>query len=464
MILKNVEKTDKNQVKLEIVVDKGEFEAAIEKSYKKNAARFNVQGFRRGRAPRRMIERTYGEGVFYEDAVNIAYPEVYSAAVKEAGIEPVDRAEVELDSIGPDGFTFTAVVTVKPEVKLGQYKNLEAEFVPATVTDEDVDKELENRRKRNGRLETVEREAADGDTVVIDFEGFVDGVAFEGGKAENHSLRLGSGQFIPGFEDQLIGTKAGDEKDVNVTFPEHYQAAELAGKPAVFKVKVHEVKENILPELDDEFAKDVSEFETLAEYREDLKKKMLTVREKSANEEFEERLLDKLLEGVEVDIPNCMVEQQLDRIAEDFEYRLRAQGMTLEAYLQMSGMDMDGFRSTFKDRAERQVKTTLALEAVVKAENFEVSDEEIEAEYAKLAEQYKTPVDQLKKYMSPEAIKEDMQKTKAVELIKEIAVKLDPKPEEAAEEKTEAPAEEKAEPKKRTRKKAAEEKTEADAE
>ena len=292
----------------------------------------------------------------------------------------------------------------------------------------------------------------------------MDGVAFEGGKAENHSLRLGSGQFIPGFEDQLIGTKAGDEKDVNVTFPEHYQAAELAGKPAVFKVKVHEVKENILPELDDEFAKDVSEFETLAEYREDLKKKMLTVREKSANEEFEERLLDKLLEGVEVDIPNCMVEQQLDRIAEDFEYRLRAQGMTLEAYLQMSGMDMDGFRSTFKDRAERQVKTTLALEAVVKAENFEVSDEEIEAEYAKLAEQYKTPVDQLKKYMSPEAIKEDMQKTKAVELIKETAVKLDPKPEEAAEEKTEAPAEEKAEPKKRTRKKAAEEKTEADAE
>lgn len=464
MILKNVEKTDKNQVKLEIAVEKNEFEAAIEKSYKKNASRFNVQGFRRGRAPRRMIERTYGEGVFYEDAVNIAYPEVYTAAVKEAGIEPVDRAEVELTSIDADGFTFTAVVTVKPEVKLGQYQNLEAEFVAPNVTDEDVENELQNRRKRNGRLETVEREAADGDTVVIDFEGFVDDVAFEGGKAENHNLRLGSGQFIPGFEDQLIGVKAGDEKDVNVTFPEQYQAEELAGKPAVFKVKVHEVKENILPELDDEFAKDVSEFETLAEYREDLKQKMQTVREKSANEEFEERLLDKLLEGVEVDIPACMIEQQLDRIAEDFEYRLRSQGMTLEAYLQMSGMDMDGFRSTFRDRAERQVKTTLALEAIVKAENFEITDEAVEAEYEKLAEQYKTPVDQLKKYMSQEAVREDMQKTRAIDLIKETAVKLDPKPVEEAEAQDAATEEAKPEPKKRTRKKAAEEKTEADAE
>lgn len=292
----------------------------------------------------------------------------------------------------------------------------------------------------------------------------MDDVAFEGGKAENHNLRLGSGQFIPGFEDQLIGVKAGDEKDVNVTFPEQYQAEELAGKPAVFKVKVHEVKENILPELDDEFAKDVSEFETLAEYREDLKQKMQTVREKSANEEFEERLLDKLLEGVEVDIPACMIEQQLDRIAEDFEYRLRSQGMTLEAYLQMSGMDMDGFRSTFRDRAERQVKTTLALEAIVKAENFEITDEAVEAEYEKLAEQYKTPVDQLKKYMSYEAVREDMQKTRAIDLIKETAVKLDPKPAEEAETQDAATEEAKPEPKKRTRKKAAEEKTETDAE
>ncbi len=438
MILKNVEKTDTNQVKLEITAEKDEFQAAVEKSYKKNATRFNVQGFRRGRAPRRIIERVYGEGVFYEDAVNIAYPDVYSAAVKEAGIEPVDRAEVELVDISADGFTFTALVTVKPEVKIGQYKNLEAEYTPVEITEQDVDKELENRRKRNGRLETVEREAADGDTVLIDFEGFIDGVAFEGGKAENHSLRLGSGQFIPGFEEQLNGVKAGDEKDVNVTFPEEYQAGELAGKPAVFKVKVHEVKENVLPELDDEFAKDVSEFETLAEYREDLKRKLQTVREKSAAEEFEGRLLDKLLEGLEADIPACMIEQQLDRIAEDFEYRLRAQGMTLDGYLQMSGMDMDGFRNTFRDRAEHQVKTTLALEAVVKAENFDVTEEDIEAEYAKLSEQYKTPAEELKKYMSPEAVKEDMLKTKAVDLIKETAVKLDPKPEE--EEKTEEAA------------------------
>ncbi|MBQ4048220.1 MAG: trigger factor [Clostridia bacterium] len=433
MILKNVEKTGTNQVKLEIVCERDEFQAAVEKSYKKNATRFNVQGFRRGRAPRKIIERMYGESAFYEDAVNIAYPEVYSAAVKEAGIEPVDRAEVELVDISADGFTFTAVVTVKPEVKLGAYKGLEAEQAAVVITEEDVDKELEGRRKRNGRLETVEREAAEGDTVVIDFEGFLDDVAFEGGKAENHSLRLGSGQFIPGFEDQLIGTKAGDEKDVNVTFPEAYQAEELAGKPVVFKVKVHEVKENVLPDLDDEFAKDVSEFETLAEFREDLKRKLQIVREKSSAEEFEGKLLEKLVENMEVEIPDCMIEQQLDRIAEDFEYRLRSQGMTLQGYLQMSGMDIEGFRNTFRDRAEAQVKTTLALEAVAAAENFEVSAEDIEAEYGKMAEMYKASVEDLKKYMSEEAVKEDMLKAKAVELIKETAVKVEPKAEEAAE-------------------------------
>lgn len=437
MILKNVEKTGTNQVKLEIVCERDEFQAAVEKSYKKNATRFNVQGFRRGRAPRKIIERMYGESAFYEDAVNIAYPEVYSAAVKEAGIEPVDRAEVELVDISADGFSFNAVVTVKPEVKLGAYKGLEAEQAAVVITEEDVDKELEGRRKRNGRLETVEREAAEGDTVVIDFEGFLDDVAFEGGKAENHSLRLGSGQFIPGFEDQLIGTKAGDEKDVNVTFPEAYQAEELAGKPVVFKVKVHEVKENVLPDLDDEFAKDVSEFETLAEFREDLKRKLQIVREKSSAEEFEGKLLEKLVENMEVEIPDCMIEQQLDRIAEDFEYRLRSQGMTLQGYLQMSGMDIDGFRNTFRDRAEAQVKTTLALEAVAAAENFEVSAEDIEAEYGKMAEMYKAPVEDLKKYMSEEAVKEDMLKAKAVELIKENAVKVEPKAEEAAEEKAE---------------------------
>ena len=433
MILKNVEKTGTNQVKLEIVCERDEFQAAVEKSYKKNATRFNVQGFRRGRAPRKIIERMYGESAFYEDAVNIAYPEVFSAAVKEAGIEPVDRAEVELVDISADGFTFTAVVTVKPEVKLGAYKGLEAEQAAVVITEEDVDKELEGRRKRNGRLETVEREAAEGDTVVIDFEGFLDDVAFEGGKAENHSLRLGSGQFIPGFEDQLIGTKAGDEKDVNVTFPEAYQAEELAGKPVVFKVKVHEVKENVLPDLDDEFAKDVSEFETLAEFREDLKRKLQIVREKSSAEEFEGKLLEKLVENMEVEIPDCMIEQQLDRIAEDFEYRLRSQGMTLQGYLQMSGMDIEGFRNTFRDRAEAQVKTTLALEAVAAAENFEVSAEDIEAEYGKMAEMYKASVEDLKKYMSEEAVKEDMLKAKAVELIKETAVKVEPKAEEAAE-------------------------------
>ncbi len=430
MILKNVEKQENNQVKLEITVEKNEFEAAIEKSYKKNAVRFNIQGFRRGRAPRKIIERAYGEGAFYEDAINFSYPDAYDAAVKEANIVPVDHPQVELVDINSDGYTFTALVTLKPEVKLGAYKGMEAVKETVEVTDEEVDAEIENRRKRNGRLETVERAAAEGDTVLIDFEGFVDGEAFEGGKGENHNLQLGSGQFIPGFEDQLVGTVAGDEKDVVVTFPEDYQAENLAGKEATFKCKVHEVKENILPELDGEFAKDISEFETLAEYREDLKEKMTANKQNSADAAFENALMEKLMDGMEADIPDCMVERQLDRIVEDFSYRMRAQGLTLEGYMQMTGSDMESFRANFRDRALTQVKSALALEAVAEQEGFTISDEDVEAEYNKLSEMYSTSVEELKSYMPAEAVIEDMRKVKAVELIKETAIVLAPEAEE----------------------------------
>lgn len=430
MILKSVGKPETNLVKLEVAVEKPEFEAALEKAYRKTVGRFNVQGFRRGRAPRRIIEKMYGEGVFYEEAINIAYPDAYSAAVLEAGITPVDRAEVELVDINNEGFIFTATVTVKPEVTLGQYKGLAVERPVVSVTDADVDDEIERLRQRAGRVETAERPAELGDTVIIDFEGFVDDVPFEGGKADGFNLKLGSGQFIPGFEDQLVGLAAGDEKDVSVTFPEEYHAEDLAGKPAVFKVKVQEVKETILPDVDDELAKDISEFETLEELKADIRAKQLENRQKAADDETEGRLIDKMLEGMQAEVPEVMIEHQLDHIQEDFAYRLRAQGMTLESYLQMTGMDMESFRKTFYPQAERQVKTRLALEAVIEAEGFTATEEDIEAEYQNISEKYKTPLEDVKKYMSPEAVKEDLLNGRAIALIKETAIITDEKPAE----------------------------------
>ncbi|HHX71609.1 MAG TPA: trigger factor, partial [Clostridiales bacterium] len=382
------------------------------------------------RAPRRIIEKMYGEGVFYEEAINIAYPDAYSAAVLEAGITPVDRAEVELVDINNEGFIFTATVTVKPEVTLGQYKGLAVERPVVSVTDADVDDEIERLRQRAGRVETAERPAELGDTVIIDFEGFVDDVPFEGGKADGFNLKLGSGQFIPGFEDQLVGLAAGDEKDVSVTFPEEYHAEDLAGKPAVFKVKVQEVKETILPDVDDELAKDISEFETLEELKADIRAKQLENRQKAADDETEGRLIDKMLEGMQAEVPEVMIEHQLDHIQEDFAYRLRAQGMTLESYLQMTGMDMESFRKTFYPQAERQVKTRLALEAVIEAEGFTATEEDIEAEYQNISEKYKTPLEDVKKYMSPEAVKEDLLNGRAIALIKETALITDEKPAE----------------------------------
>jgi len=425
-----VEKLEKNMAKLTIEASAEEFEKALQKAYLKNKNKINIQGFRKGKAPRAIIEKMYGEGVFYEEAINIAYPDAYSAAVLEAGITPVDRAEVELVDINNEGFIFTATVTVKPEVTLGQYKGLAVERPVVSVTDADVDDEIERLRQRAGRVETAERPAELGDTVIIDFEGFVDDVPFEGGKADGFNLKLGSGQFIPGFEDQLVGLAAGDEKDVSVTFPEEYHAEDLAGKPAVFKVKVQEVKETILPDVDDELAKDISEFETLEELKADIRAKQLENRQKAADDETEGRLIDKMLEGMQAEVPEVMIEHQLDHIQEDFAYRLRAQGMTLESYLQMTGMDMESFRKTFYPQAERQVKTRLALEAVIEAEGFTATEEDIEAEYQNISEKYKTPLEDVKKYMSPEAVKEDLLNGRAIALIKETALITDEKPAE----------------------------------
>ncbi|MBQ6846182.1 MAG: trigger factor, partial [Oscillospiraceae bacterium] len=380
MKLKSTEKLENGKVCLEIQVEKPEFDDAMHKAYLKNKSKITVPGFRKGKAPRNMIERMYGKGVFTEDAINIAYPDAFEAAVKESGYEPVDYPEVELVDLNDDGFTMKATVTVKPEVKLGKYKGVEAEKPAVSVTKKDIDAELKVMLEKNARLITVEREAKSGDTVVIDFEGFVDDVAFEGGKSENHSLKLGSNQFIPGFEDQLVGVKAGDEKDVNVTFPKEYHADELAGKAAVFKVKVHEVKETELPALDDEFAKDASEFDTLDELKKSIEKKLRDTREKMANEAFDDAILREVVNGMEVEIPEVMIDSQLDQIANDFAQRLQMQGITLEQYLEMMQTDMDGFRQNFRIQAEAQVKSRLALEAVSKAEGLEPTDEDVEAE------------------------------------------------------------------------------------
>ncbi len=422
MKLKSVEKLENGKVCLEIQVEKPEFDAAMEKSYRKNAPRITVPGFRKGKAPRKMIERMYGAGVFTEDAVNFAYPDAYEAALAESGYEPVEQADVELVDMDENGFSVKVTVTVKPEVKLGKYKGIEAEKPAVKVAKKDIDAEINSMLERNARLVTVEREAKDGDTVIIDFEGFVDDVAFEGGKGENYSLKLGSNQFIPGFEAQLVGKKAGEETDVNVTFPTEYHANELAGKPAVFKVKVHEVKETELPVADDEFAKDVSEFETLDELKKSIEAKIRDSREKMADEAFENAVLSEIVKDMKVDLPEVMIENQLDKICDDFSNRLGAQGVTLDQYLQMMQSDMDGFRKNFRDGAEHQVKVQLALEAISKAEKLEPTAEDVEEEYKKLSEQFGMPVERVRSYIPEEAMKSDLFSIKATRFVRDNAV------------------------------------------
>ena len=423
MELKNTEKQEHSVVALTIEITKAEFEAAKDKAFKKTGKNITVPGFRKGKAPRKMIEKLYGEGVFFEEAFNIIYPDAMEMAVEKSGIKPVGRADVDLgDPAEEGGLTIIAKVPVEPEVELGEYKGIEVEKETVKVLQADVKAELNRMAQRNARTETVERKAKKNDTVDIDFEGFVDGVPFEGGKAEHHELTLGSGAFIPGFEDQLIGCKAGDEKDVVLTFPEEYHAKELAGKEATFKCKVHKVEETILPEIDDEFAKDVSDTcETLDDLKKEITERLKAERQEAADNAFEEKVLDAVIDGMKADIPAAMIDAQVDTIVQDFGYRLQMQGMGLEQYLKMTGTEMGAFRAMFQSQAERQVKTRLALQKVVELEGITVSDKELEEEYAKMAEQYKMEVEKVKAIVSKEALEGDLKISNALEFIKKNA-------------------------------------------
>ncbi|MGI6576734.1 MAG: trigger factor [Eubacteriales bacterium] len=426
MNVKSKEKKEKSIVELTIEVSKEEFEQACVTAYKKRVKDITLPGFRKGKAPRKMIERMYGESFFWEDAVNESYPKAYESAIKETELNPVGRADMEIVDISSEGYTFKAMVPVKPEVSIADYKGIEAEKPNVEINDDEVDAEIERLRKRNARIETVEREIKVGDTAIIDFEGFKDGVPFEGGKAERHQLEIGSNSFIPGFEDKLVGAKAGDELDLDLTFPEQYHAEELAGKDVVFKVKVHEVKESILPELDDEFAKDVSEFDTLEQLKEDIKANLLKSREEAADNAFENAVFSKLVEKLQADIPEAMIDSRLDNMVEDFAYRISSQGIPFDQYLEMMGMNMDSFRSFYRPQAEYQVKLNLSLEKVAELENIEVGTEDVEEEYNKLAEQYNMEADKVKILLPEESMKSDLLMRKAADFVKENAVAVPP--------------------------------------
>ena len=451
MNVKSVEKLEKSQVAVTVEVTAEEFEAAVAKAYAKARGKLSIPGFRPGKAPRKMIEKLYGAGVFYSDAVDIALPEAYTQAIGSSGLDVVGYPEVEIvdDQIGKDGFTFKATVAVYPEVELGQYKGVSAVKEEVKVTADDVKERLNQMAEREARLVSVDRKVKKGDTAVIDFEGFDNGVAFEGGKGENHELEIGSGSFVPGFEDQIIGMKAGEEKDIDITFPENY-TKDLAGKQVVFHVKVNEVKEKQTPALDDEFAKDVSEFETLKELKDDTKAKITAEREQSAKIAFENALLEKVAGDIKADIPEVMIEEQCRRFLDEFKQRLQAQGIPYDQYCKMTGMDEAKFMEDGREPAVRQVKMDLAIAAIIKAENLDVTDEEIEEKYKSMAEQYGMELDMLKKYLDAPTVRNQLLNEKAIAVVVDSA-KAE-KPTKA--EKTEGEEEKK--PAKKTAKKAAE--------
>ena len=420
-LVKN-EKLEKSMVELQFSVDAETFRAAVDKAYKREGKKYNVPGFRKGKAPRAMIEKMYGADIFHYDAINDLFPENYEAAVKEAGLEVVGQPEVDVVSMSMDeGVVLKAVVPVKPEVTVGEYTGLKAVRKVTAVEDSDVEAEINRMRERNGRMITREGKAENGDTADIDFEGFVDGVAFEGGKGEHYSLVLGSNSFIPGFEEQVVGHEAGDEFDVNVTFPEQYHAADLAGKPAVFKIKLHEVKYKELPALDDEFAKDVSEYDTLDELRASIRKEMEERNAKQADAQVENDLVDQVVATLQGEIPEAMYESRMDDMVRDFEYRLSQQGLKMDMYLQYMGQTMETFRASFKEQAEKQVKMRLALEAVAAKANLQASDEDFDAEIKRIADQYKMEEDKVRALVDEKAVKADLAVNKAIDLIKEKA-------------------------------------------
>ncbi len=419
-----MEKPEKNTALLEIEVAAETFENAMQKSYLKNIKHFNIPGFRKGKAPRKMVEKMYGKGVFYDDAINFVFPDVYQAAVKETGIEPVDSPEVDIKQFPENDLPLilTAKVTIMPEVTMGSLDDIKIEKPDYTVTDDDVDAKLAQMQEKNARIvEVTDRAAQNGDTVLIDFEGFIDDVAFEGGKGENYSLELGSGQFIPGFEEQLVGKSLGDDAQVNVAFPEDYHASELAGKPAVFKVKINAIKIKELPALDDEFVKDVSEFDTLDELKVDTLNSLKDEAEKKADQEMENLVIEEAVKRMEADIPEVMYENQIDDLIRDFNMRLSYQGMNTEKYLQYTGMDEKAFREQFKERAERQVRSRLALEAIAKSEKFDVTADEIAESYKKMAEEYKMEMDKVKQYVNEADVKNDLLTTKTIKFLLEKA-------------------------------------------
>ena len=421
-----VEKKEKNMAVLTIEVPAEEFEAAIEKAYQKNKGKIQIPGFRKGKVPRRMIEQMYGKGFFYEDAANSLIPDAYEKALEECEETIVSSPKIDVTQIeAGKPFIFTAEVALKPEVTLGTYKGVEVPKADVTVTDEEVDADLNQQRENNSRMVTVDRAVEDGDVAVIDYEGFADGEAFEGGKGENYSLTIGSHSFIDTFEEQLIGKKAGDDVEVNVTFPEQYHSKELAGKPALFKVSIKEVKEKQLPELDDEFASEVSDFETLAEYREDIKKKLGEKKEDDAKRAKEDAAVEAAIAGAQMDIPDAMVDTEVRQMANDFAQRLQQQGLTLDQYFQFTGMTAEKMTDELKPQALKRIQTRLVLEAIVKAENIEISDEKIDEEIQKMADAYKMEADKLKEFMGEkekEQMKLDMAVQEAVTFLVDNAV------------------------------------------
>ena len=433
MNLISCEKLEKSMVELQFSIDAETFKAAVNNAFKREGKKYAIPGFRKGKAPRHMIEKMYGSDIFHYDAVNDLFPEAYEAAVKEAKIDVVGRPDPEVVSMSEaDGVVLKVKVAVKPEVELGEYAGLTVTKEAKNVNEADVDAEVKRMQDRNGRLLTREGAAENGDTVDIDFECFVDGKAFEGGKAEHYSLVLGSGSFIPGFEDQVVGHSAGEEFDVNVKFPEEYGAAELAGKDATFKIKLHEVKYKELPALDDDFAKDVSEYDTLDELKDSIRNNIKTNLDKQAEQKVENDLMDQVIANMKADIPDAMVDSRIDELVQDFEYRISQQGLKLADYLKYMGMNIEQFRAQFKEQADKQVKMRLAMEAIVAKEGITASDEEFEEEVKRIADAYKMEADKVKSIVDAAAVKADLAINKAIDFVKEKAnvVTAEPKEEE----------------------------------
>ena len=424
MSLKATNNVETNKYELEIEISAEDFEAAIEKAYLKARKNIAMPGFRKGKAPRKLIEKEYGEQVFFEDAVNLLYAPVVNGAVEESGLELVTRPEVEVTEISKEnGVKLKATCITKPEVEVKDYKGIEVEKVVNPVTDEDINKQLDALREKNVTVETVDDRAAEnGDDVVIDFEGFKDDVAFEGGKAEDFTLSLGSGQFIPGFEDQIVGHNAGEDFDINVTFPDEYQVKELAGAPAVFKIKLKSISKKVMPELDDDMVKDSTEFDTVDEYKADVKKKLEEANEKHADSEVEAKIFDKVIENMTAEIPQVMFDNRVNEMISELEQRLAPQGISLDLYMQYTGQTIDTVKKAYAEQAEKQVKLRLALEKIAKLENIVVTEDELKAEFDKLAEAYKLDVDQIKQFIHDDDLKKDIAVGKAVDLIKDAAV------------------------------------------